>query len=100
MCEAPAETDHGSPAGRVPSRVQILTSSLPGRPGNAPWPIGVTSVGIHERSSREKISHVTGMNAGGEAHIMNDEATRKYLQASASSSHTACAMEHVTETAT
>ena len=44
--------------------------------GNNPWPIGVTSVGIHERSSREKISHV--MNGG--AHIMNDEATRKYLQ--------------------
>ena len=37
----------------------------------------MTSVGIHERSSREKISHV--MN--GAAHIMNDEATRKYLQA-------------------
>lgn len=34
-------------------------------------------MGIHERSSREKISHV--MN--GAAHIMNDEATRKYLQA-------------------
>jgi len=33
-------------------------------------------VGIHERSSREKISHV--MN--GAAHVMNDEATRKYLQ--------------------
>jgi len=49
--------------------------------GNAPWPIGVTSVGIHERSSREKISHVTGMNVRGEAHVMNDEATRKWLQA-------------------
>lgn len=24
--------------------------------GNAPWPIGVTSVGIHERSARERIS--------------------------------------------
>ncbi len=46
--------------------------------GNAPWPIGVTSVGIHERSAREKISHV--MNQHGQAHIMNDEATRKYLQ--------------------
>lgn len=34
-------------------------------------------MGIHERSSREKISHV--MN--GAAHIMNDEATRKYLSA-------------------
>ena len=45
--------------------------------GTNPWPIGVTSVGIHERSSREKISHV--MN--GAAHIMNDEATRKYLSA-------------------
>ena len=49
----------------------------PAPPGNNPWPIGVTSVGIHERSAREKISHV--MNGG--AHIMNDEATRKYLQA-------------------
>lgn len=43
--------------------------------GNAPWPIGVTSIGIHDRSAREKIGHT--MNA---AHIMNDEATRKYLQ--------------------
>jgi len=48
--------------------------------GNAPWPIGVTSVGIHERSAREKISHV--MNQHGQAHIMNDEATRKFLQVS------------------
>ena len=44
--------------------------------GNSPWPIGVTSVGIHERSAREKISY----NMNGQAHIMNDEATRKYLQ--------------------
>eukprot|EP00873_Tetraselmis_striata_P004952 jgi/Tetstr1/425216/TSEL_015677.t1 len=44
--------------------------------GNAPWPIGVTSVGIHERSAREKIS----FSCNGQAHIMNDEATRKYLQ--------------------
>ena len=43
--------------------------------GTAPWPIGVTSIGIHDRSAREKIGHT--MNA---AHIMNDEATRKYLQ--------------------
>ncbi len=46
--------------------------------GNAPWPIGVTSVGIHERSAREKISHV--MNTEGAAHIMTDEATRRFLQ--------------------
>ena len=27
--------------------------------GNAPWPIGVTSVGIHARSGRERISETT-----------------------------------------
>ena len=42
--------------------------------GNAPWPIGVTMVGIHERSAREKIS------AQSTAHVMQDEQTRKYLQ--------------------
>eukprot|EP00798_Chlamydomonas_sp_ICE-L_P010079 gene10079-7976_t len=47
--------------------------------GTAAWPIGVTQVGIHERSAREKISH--SMNSSGSAHIMNDEATRKFLQA-------------------
>ncbi|XP_060186964.1 uncharacterized protein LOC132616526 isoform X2 [Lycium barbarum] len=41
--------------------------------GNAPWPIGVTMVGIHERSAREKI-HTNSV-----AHIMNDETTRKLL---------------------
>lgn len=46
--------------------------------GNAPWPIGVTHVGLHERSAREKISHV--MNASSMAHIMNDEASRKFFQ--------------------
>lgn len=42
--------------------------------GNAPWPIGVTMVGIHERSGREKIfsQHV--------AHVLNDEVSRKYIQ--------------------
>ncbi|KAF3926203.1 hypothetical protein ABW21_db0208001 [Orbilia brochopaga] len=43
--------------------------------GNAAWPIGVTMVGIHERSAREKL-HEKGKSA----HIMSDEATRKYLQ--------------------
>ena len=42
--------------------------------GNAAWPIGVTSVGIHDRSAREKISAQT------QAHAMHDEETRKYLQ--------------------
>jgi len=42
--------------------------------GNAPWPIGVTMVGIHERSAREKIY------TNSVAHVMNDETTRKYLQ--------------------
>jgi len=42
--------------------------------GNAAWPMGVTMVGIHERSSREKIfSNQT-------AHVLNDETQRKYIQ--------------------
>lgn len=44
--------------------------------GNAAWPIGVTMVGIHERSAREKL-HESDKNA---AHIMSDEITRKFLQ--------------------
>ena len=43
--------------------------------GNAPWPIGVTAVGIHDRTGRERI----GSNKI--AHIMDDEGTRKYLNA-------------------
>lgn len=42
--------------------------------GNAPWPIGVTMVGIHERSAREKIS------SDQVAHVLNDEVSRKYIQ--------------------
>ncbi|TIB38008.1 hypothetical protein E3P86_01906 [Wallemia ichthyophaga] len=42
--------------------------------GNAPWPIGVTMVGIHDRSAREKIS------SGSVAHVLNDEVSRKYIQ--------------------
>merc|ERR1712053_68065 len=43
--------------------------------GNAPWPMGVTQVGIHERAGRSKIfsSQI--------AHILNDESQRKYIQA-------------------
>jgi hypothetical protein len=40
--------------------------------GKAAWPIGVTMVGIHERSAREKL-HESDKNA---AHIMSDETTR------------------------
>lgn len=48
--------------------------------GKAAWPIGVTMVGIHERSAREKLS--SGSKEGDRtAHIMQDEGTRKYLQA-------------------
>ncbi|KAM9967091.1 hypothetical protein ACTFIR_007328 [Dictyostelium discoideum] len=43
--------------------------------GNAPWPMGVTMVGIHERSSREKIF------SNQVAHVLNDEMQRKYIQA-------------------
>ncbi|KAJ3210589.1 mRNA splicing protein prp18 [Dinochytrium kinnereticum] len=42
--------------------------------GNAPWPIGVTMVGIHERSAREKI------HASQVAHVLNDEVQRKWIQ--------------------
>jgi pre-mRNA-splicing factor 18 len=42
--------------------------------GNAPWPIGVTMVGIHERSAREKIS------SNQIAHVLNDETQRKFIQ--------------------
>ncbi|KAI5367561.1 Putative pre-mRNA processing factor 4 (PRP4), PRP4-like superfamily, pre-mRNA-splicing factor 18 [Septoria linicola] len=43
--------------------------------GKAAWPIGVTMVGIHERSAREKLH---GEN--NQAHILSDETTRKMLQ--------------------
>jgi pre-mRNA-splicing factor 18 len=43
--------------------------------GKAAWPIGVTMVGIHERSAREKLHE-----SDKQAHIMSDEVTRKYLQ--------------------
>ncbi|KAJ8607850.1 hypothetical protein MRB53_040043 [Persea americana] len=46
--------------------------------GNAAWPIGVTMVGIHERSAREKLNE-----DGNTAHIMSDEITRKMLQENA-----------------
>lgn len=42
--------------------------------GKAAWPIGVTMVGIHERSAREKL------HDGAKGHIMGGEVTRKYLQ--------------------
>ena len=40
------------------------------------WPLGVTQVGIHERSAREKLHESEKKTA----HIMSDEITRKYLQ--------------------
>lgn len=42
--------------------------------GNAAWPLGVTMVGIHERSGRSKIS------SNKVAHVLNDETQRKYIQ--------------------
>uniref|UniRef100_A0A0N4Z454 Pre-mRNA-splicing factor 18 n=1 Tax=Parastrongyloides trichosuri TaxID=131310 RepID=A0A0N4Z454_PARTI len=42
--------------------------------GNAPWPVGVTRSGIHQRpsSSRMYVSNI--------AHVLNDERQRKYIQ--------------------
>jgi len=58
--------------------------------GNAPWPIGVTMVGIHERSAREKIF------TNQVAHILNDEVTRKYIQ-SIKRLMTFCQMKYPTD---
>jgi len=41
--------------------------------GRAAWPIGATSVGIHERAARERIQE------NKIAHVMNDEKARKYV---------------------
>jgi pre-mRNA-splicing factor 18 len=46
--------------------------------GNEAWPMGVTMVGIHERAARERISQVKKVHA---AHVLNDETSRKYIQA-------------------
>ena len=43
--------------------------------GTDPWPIGVTMVGIHERSGRAKIF------TNQISHIMNDDAQKLYIQA-------------------
>ena len=42
--------------------------------GNSPWPLGVTMAGIHERAGRTKIGEAK------QAHVLNDETQRKYLQ--------------------
>ncbi len=43
--------------------------------GNAPWPMGVTAVGMHERASQDKLCTHTV------PHVLNDETQRKYIQA-------------------
>ena len=48
--------------------------------GKAAWPIGVTMVGIHERSAREKLHESEKGGGKAEAHILADEVTRKMLQ--------------------
>jgi len=49
--------------------------------GNAPWPIGVGQVGVQfNMASRDKVKATTAGRSSG-AHIMSDEATRKWLQA-------------------
>lgn len=42
--------------------------------GNAPWPVGVTRSGIHQRPGSAK-SYVSNI-----AHVLNDETQRKYIQ--------------------
>lgn len=45
--------------------------------GNSAWPIGVTSVGIHMRSARERITEGGSHSI---AHVLNDEVSRKWIQ--------------------
>lgn len=62
----------------APDTSTPVSSICPSLPLDVATHTGVTQVGLHERSAREKISH--SMNSTSEAHIMNDEATRKYFQ--------------------
>ncbi|CAH0389627.1 unnamed protein product [Bemisia tabaci] len=55
--------------------IQASDSYLEMAIGNAPWPIGVTMVGIHARTGREKIF------SKNVAHVLNDETQRKFIQA-------------------
>lgn len=48
--------------------------------GNAAWPVGVTAVGIHARSARERITGENNQASGIDvAHIMSDDDTRKWI---------------------
>jgi pre-mRNA-splicing factor 18 len=42
--------------------------------GNAAWPVGVTSVTMHERANDQKIA------TNKVAHALNDETQRKWIQ--------------------
>ena len=42
--------------------------------GNAAWPMGLTMVGIHQRTGKSSIAPTQV------AYILNDEITKKYLQ--------------------
>ncbi|KAL1508684.1 hypothetical protein AB1Y20_004779 [Prymnesium parvum] len=42
--------------------------------GSAPWPMGISGTGVHERQGRQHIREDKV------AHVMNDETMRKYLQ--------------------
>ena len=64
-------THHAQSRRYVKANDAYLTLSI----GKAAWPIGVTMVGIHERSARENLGE-----GKGKANIMADEVTRKWLQ--------------------
>jgi pre-mRNA-splicing factor 18 len=68
LCEIVSHAQHRK---YVKANDAYLTLSI----GKAAWPIGVTMVGIHERSAREKLHEQDK-----QAHIMSDEVTRKMLQ--------------------
>lgn len=48
--------------------------------GNAAWPVGVTAVGIHARSARERITGENNEASGVDvAHILDDDDTRQWI---------------------
>jgi pre-mRNA-splicing factor 18 len=61
--------------GRRKFSAELGRDQLEANKRNSAWPIGVTMVGIHERSAREKLHE-----SDNQAHIMSDEVTRKFLQ--------------------
>lgn len=62
------------PPSRAGSYVKAHDAYIRCAIGTAPWPMGITGTGVHERQGRQ---HLRESKI---AHVMNDETQRKYLQ--------------------